>query len=112
MREANVLRSVMALGVGVVRLFRNNVGALQDRGGQWIRYGVCNPGGSDILGWKSVTITPDMVGRKLAVFVALECKGDNGRLTIDQRLFLNAVTKAGGIGAEVRSDDDAREALS
>lgn len=111
MRESTVLRDVMRLGVGALRLFRNNVGKLQDRFGVWIAYGLC-PGSSDAIGWYTVTITPEMVGRKVAVFTAFECKSEKGRLSISQRLFLSAVARAGGIAACVRSEDEARAALA
>lgn len=110
-REANVLRTVQAIGTGVVRLFRNAVGGVCDqRTGNWIRYGLCE-GSSDLIGWQSVTITPEMVGRRVAVFVALECKSETGRVTPEQERFIAAVNLSGGIGAVVRSDTEARKAL-
>lgn len=111
MKEVSVLRDVMRLGVGAVRLFRNNCGALRDEHGQWIRYGVCNPGGSDLIGWQTVTITPEMVGQRVAVFVALECKSATGRASEAQERFVAAVVDAGGIGAIVRSEGQARGVL-
>ncbi len=108
MAERDVLAEVLRLSTGDVRLFRNAVGAVQDpRSGIWIRYGVCNPGGSDLLGFRSVTITPEMVGSKLAVFCALECKSDTGRVRPEQKLFIDAVNKAGGLAGIVREVDDA-----
>ena len=75
MNEMNRLRAIMlGLSTPGVRLFRNNCGALKDADGRLIRYGVANPGGSDLIGWRSLTVTPDMVGRKLAVFLAIEVK--------------------------------------
>lgn len=65
-----------------IRLFRNNVGALQDERGIPVRFGLANDNAhinkvlksSDLIGWRPVTITPDMVGRVLAQFVSRECK--------------------------------------
>lgn len=68
------------------------------------------PGTSDLIGHHTVTITPDMVGRQVAVFVAIEAK-DRGRLTPAQRAFLLAVHRAGGIAGCARSVDDARAIL-
>jgi hypothetical protein len=101
----------MALGVGPVRLFRNTVGRVFDeRSQRWIQYGLC-VGSSDLIGWKSVTITPEMVGQKVAVFVALECKSATGNATDEQCMFVDAVQRAGGIAAVVRSDAQAELAL-
>jgi hypothetical protein len=87
--------------------FRNNVGAYMDDNARLVRYGVCNPGGSDLIGWKPVTITQDMVGKKLAVFLAVEIKGPKGRVTEDQANFMRAVLNAGGIAGVARSPEDA-----
>lgn len=100
----------LAVGRGVVRLFRNNTGALKDQRGQLVRYGLCK-GSSDLIGWKSATITPDMVGQQIAVFVAIEVK-DKGRATDDQLRFLEAVKAAGGHAGLARSISDAQAILS
>ncbi len=78
-----------------VRIFRNNVGVLKDRFGNYIRYGLCN-GSSDWIGWRPITITPDMVGKQVAVFLAIETK-DTTDANDDQLRFLSAVLEAGGI---------------
>lgn len=73
---------------------------------QSIQMGVT--GQSDYNGWHSMTITPDMVGRRVAVYVAVEGKaGDAGRLSAEQARHLEIVREAGGIGLVVRSPDDA-----
>lgn len=59
-------------------------------------------GGSDILGWTPVEITPDMVGQTIAVFTAVEWKKDTP-LTTDQRNFLNNVKRAGGFAGVART---------
>jgi hypothetical protein len=108
MNEMNRLRAIMlGLSTPGVRLFRNNCGALKDADGRLIRYGVANPGGSDLIGWKSVTITPEMVGQKLAVFLAIEVKGERTRVTDQQRNFIERVRLDGGIAGVARSVDDA-----
>lgn len=106
-REVTILRDVMrALGTGAVRLFRNNVGVAIYPDGSRVVYGLC-PGSSDLIGWRTVEVTPQMVGRKVAVFVALEVKNERGRLTPEQDNFLAAVRAAGGIGVEARSAEGA-----
>lgn len=113
----------LALGRGPVRLFRNNIGAawlgrerrLEDGSiiildPTRVVYGLC-PGSSDRIGWKSVTVTPDMVGKKVAVFVALEIKTGAGRLTENQTNFITAVNASGGIAGVARNVEDGRKLL-
>jgi hypothetical protein len=101
----------LALSEAGATMFRNNVGATHTPDGRLIRYGVCNPGGSDLIGWKSVEITPDMVGKKVAVFTAVEVKGPQGRPTADQMHFLATVARAGGLAGIARSPEDATAIL-
>jgi hypothetical protein len=89
-----------------IRLLRNNVGVLQDRNGTYIRFGLCS-GSSDLIGWKSVVITPEMVGKRVAVFTAIEVKSKNGVVSIGQNMFLKVVREAGGLAGVARSMEDA-----
>lgn len=65
-----------------VRLFRNNVGVLQDANGRPVRYGLANDSAqlnkvlksSDLVGWRPVLITPQHVGQLIAQTVLRECK--------------------------------------
>lgn len=111
MSEAAVVQQVRAtLSNGDVRLFRNNSGALQNKDGTWVKYGLA-VGSSDLIGLKSVVVTADMVGSRVAVFVALEGKSATGRTTEEQDAFLAMVRKAGGIAGVFRSLDDAQGIL-
>ena len=65
------------------------------------------PGFSDLFGLVAVTITPEMVGQRVAVFTALEVKSPNGRPTEQQLAFVKAVNDNGGRAGVVRSVDDA-----
>ena len=85
------------------RLFRNNCGVDITRG---VRYGIANPGGADLIGWQTVTITPDMVGQRVAVFTAVECKSPKGKTSPEQDNFLRQVTAAGGVAILAKSPDD------
>ena len=108
MSEAKAQQEIRlaAASAGTV-LFRNNVGSYKDpQSGRWIQYGVCNPGGSDLIGWTPVTITPDMVGRTVAVFTACEVKSQRGTASAAQINFIDAVTKAGGFAGVARSVAD------
>jgi hypothetical protein len=81
--ENNVQSRVRLRGTELkMRLFRNNRGAFKDDDGRWIRYGLANDSkalgdkikSGDLIGWRPVVITPDMVGKVIAQFVSLECK--------------------------------------
>lgn len=126
MTETNLLRSVLlALTQRVknARLFRNNVG--QGWAGRCISLGqkiiVHDPhplqaglcaGSSDLIGWTTTTITPEMIGINVAVFTAIEVKTTTGRVSDAQRIFLENVRAAGGIARVVRSDAEAVAALT
>jgi hypothetical protein len=102
----------LACSNGPVRLWRNNMGKLPDpKTGRWVQFGVAHPGGSDLIGYRTLVITPDMVGQHVAQFVALEVKTETGRLSEVQQRFLNHVNVVGGLGAVVRSVDEAQAAL-
>lgn len=64
------------------------------------------PGSSDIIGFRSVTITVDMIGKTIAQIVAPEVKTGTGRLHGSQSPFLDTVTEAGGLAGIIRSPDD------
>lgn len=101
MKEADILQLVRlkASQLGLT-MFRNNIGAYKDPKGYFIKYGVCNPGGSDLIGY-------DKTGR----FVALEIKQPGKNPTPEQINFLNAVSVAGGIAAVVTSPDELENIL-
>ena len=96
----------LALSKGTTRLWRNNTGCLRDERGQLVRFGLC-PGSSDLIGYRTVTITPDMVGQQVAVFAAVEVKAPRGRPTQEQTAFLEHITAAGGIAGIARSVEEA-----
>lgn len=85
-----------------VKLFRNNVGRLQDRFGNWVQFGLC-VGSSDNIGWRSVIIKPEWVNRRIAVFCAAEAKTNSDTAKDDQEFFLASVRHAGGIGIVINA---------
>lgn len=106
MREGELIRRIMLrASENGVRLWRNNCGMLQDAQGRWVRYGVCNPGGSDLIGFTPVEIHQGHVGSTLAIFTAVEAKTGRLKPTQEQESFLRAVEKAGGIAKVVREGD-------
>lgn len=69
-------------------------------------------GSADWIGYYTTTITPQMVGRRVAVFVGLESKRPSGGVvSAEQEAFLNSLKDAGGIAAVVRSAEDAQAAV-
>jgi hypothetical protein len=102
---------ILRLGKGAVRLFRNSTGQFRTEDGRVVRTGLC-VGSSDVIGWQSVVVTPDMVGKRIAVFVAIEAKAETGRPTKEQLAFIAAVRAAGGIAGICRSSEDAEKLLT
>lgn len=96
-----------------VRLLRNNNGACQDATGRLIRYGLGNTSkrvsdqikSSDFIGITPVVITPDMVGKTVGVFTAIEAKPEGFKVRAEynrksrewaQENFLQFVRDNGG----------------
>lgn len=87
------------------RMFRNNVGAFKTKG-RWIKFGLVK-GSSDLIGWTRVEIMPDMVGKTVAVFTAVEIKTKTGKATPAQLYFVERVKLDGGYAGIARSVEDA-----
>lgn len=126
MKETNIVRTIMlALGkIPSLKLFRNNVGTgwvgktgNVKGGGIIIRdprrldAGLIE-GSSDLIGWKEEIILPSMVGKKVAIFTAIEVKRDRGTLSPSQLNFINQVQRAGGIAGLVRSEEQAKDFIN
>lgn len=92
-----------------VKLWRNNVGVLEDRRGVPVRYGLANDSpqlnkvvkSADLIGWRPILITQEHVGSRIAQFISRECKKPGWRFTGDdheraQLRWLEAVTADGG----------------
>jgi len=101
------------------RVFRNNVGLgwigrverianssdIIIRKARPLHAGLCK-GSSDIVGWRPITITREMVGMRFAQFVAIEDKSKNDVLTKEQAQFLSVIERDGGIAIKAYSVDD------
>jgi hypothetical protein len=125
MSESPVLKSIFAtIGrLATVRIFRNNVGvAFQGKvesehngtvvlsNARRIRFGLFK-GSHDLIGWASIVITPEMVGKKIARFLSIEAKGEKGKMSEEQKNFMDQVTIAGGVSFDARSEVEALEKL-
>ena len=62
-------------------------------------------GSGDAIGWRTMTITSEMVGRRVAVFTSLETKSRAGRATKEQLNWLQQVQAAGGIALIINDAD-------
>jgi len=94
-----------------LRLFRNNTGTLPDpRTGRPVQFGLAR-GSADLIGWRTITITPEMVGQRVAIFTSIEVKTTTGRTTPAQQAWMGTVRTAGGIAGVARSVRDAEEIL-
>src|SRR5580693_6446199 len=81
--ESNIqARTRLAATAKRWRLWRNNRGAAKTDSGSYIRFGLANDSktigdvlkAGDLIGWRPVIITADMVGKVLAQIVSVECK--------------------------------------
>ena len=89
------------------RIFRNQVGSLPDpRTGRLVTFGLAR-GSADLIGWRTITITPEMVGQRIAVFTSIEVKTPTGRVRPEQHAWLSTVQGAGGFAGVARSVTDA-----
>lgn len=122
-------RIMLALAAGGATTFRNNVavgvvsstitwikGGVQTvtvrpgdavvRGARVLHAGLFE-GSADLIGWTPVVITPDMVGKTVAVFTSVEAKSGSGRLESNQETWMRNVLLAGGIAGEGRDPEAA-----
>jgi len=64
--------------------------------------GLCK-GSSDLIGYKSVIITQEMVGQRIAIFAGPEAKSETGRMSEEQAAWCSVVRGDGGIAGPFRS---------
>ena len=105
---------------------RNNSGAMKDLTGRLVRYDLGNNSpnqktkSSDLIGITSITITPEMVGRTIGVFTAIEVKTEGwetskAKLTDREQHqvnFINWVISRGGIARMVDSVQSFKDTIA
>lgn len=111
------------------RLLRNNVGACMTDDGRMIRFGLGNTSkrindftkSSDLIGITKVTITPEMVGKTVGVFTAIEVKPPSFKIRDKypeksreraQSNFHNFVRQFGGFAGFARNADDLKHIMN
>lgn len=105
------------VGAGPVRALPNGDIVLPSARQVTLGFGLINGspvvGTADLCGWRSVVITPDMVGCTVAVFTSIECKRpDGGRTTADQRHWADSIKAAGGIAGTASSEEEAKSIVN
>lgn len=116
--EKKIIIAVQSVGTTV---FKNNVGTakkVDPRTGKeyFVRFGLCE-GSSDLIGITPITITDNMVGKKIGVFTAIEVKKDvkkkydKHRMETQQR-FIDFVNKNGGVAFKSDDPEDACNKLN
>jgi hypothetical protein len=120
-------RILLACSKGPSRLWRNNValawtgqaqqikqraqvllnpGDVVIRNARPLHAGLCRSS-ADLIGLRSITIGPEHVGQRLAVFAAIEVKSATGRPTPEQLAFIDMVQQMGGLAGVARSVGEA-----
>jgi hypothetical protein len=71
-----------------------------------VRVGLCK-GSSDLIGWRPLVITSEMVGSTIAQFAAIEVKTDSYKRTTDEQdNFIEQVRAAGGFAEIAREGEN------
>ncbi len=99
-KEHDILQAVRleASRLGALT-WRNNQGAYKDAKGYYIKYGVCNPGGSDL------------VGIYKGLFLGLEIKQPGKQPTDAQLNFIETINKHGGIACVISDPEQLKNIL-
>jgi len=93
-------RILIALSKEGATVFRNNTGALKDKTGRPVHFGLC-PGSSDIIGWTDK-----------GVFIAVEVKLPGNKLTEKQWNFIERAKKSGCKAGWASNTEDALDIIN
>ena len=107
--ERDVMREIAnaAQRQSNVKLWRNNMGMVETGNGGMLRYGVGPLGALDFIGYRTITITADMVGKRIAQFSAVEAKRPGLQAKPEQRDFIDSVVADGGVAGVAHSWEEA-----
>jgi len=87
---------------------------IRKKGGIWLKMRESLAGVSaisDIIGCYPVEITPDMVGKKIGVYVAIEVKKPGDKPRPDQMEFLRLIKVCGGLSGWADCLEDAMQII-
>lgn len=90
------IRAVLNHRDSPCRVWRNNVGVLPDSRGIPLRYGLA-VGSADLVG----------LIKKTGQFLAVEVKTPRGRLSAEQKAWLNTIHSMGGVVKVMRTAEEA-----
>ena len=116
MSREGIIQTNIRLLLGRMRMLflRYNVGTFWTKDGRPVKIG--ETGVSDLIGMVPHVVTQEDVGRTLGIFVALETKqvkdSTDKERKKKQAAFLCAVNRGGGLGAIVRSEEDAADVVT
>lgn len=111
MKESEIQNQIrISCNKGNTRLWRNNIGEAKTKYGV-VRYGIPGVGGSDLIGFKTITIKPEHIGKNIAVFAAVECKSPKGKPSQEQINFIKYIRESGGLAGIARSTEEAKSIL-
>lgn len=122
----NVRLAANALGC---RLYKNNSGVAYDASNRPVFFGLGNEGKKDSesirtpdwVGWMTVTITPEMVGKKIPVFAAIDAKKLGfrrkasytiGTREYGQHKFFELVTGVNGVAGFATNAADVKQLVA
>lgn len=113
MKEGNqdreIQKAVSKMGHRVFRNVRGMFLTLKTK--VKIKAGLMADGSADLIGFKVVIITPDMVGSKFAQFVSIEDKVGKGQPSPQQIKWRDMVLANGGIAGIVWTVEEAENLL-
>ena len=69
-------------------------------------------GTSDLVGWTTIRITPDMVGLDMAIYTAFEVKSEGIKTTKEQSAYVRTVRMSGGISCIAKKLEDIFQAVT
>ena len=109
MSEQNILAQIIKAAAPKTRLFREHSGVYFNRNGTRITIGF--KGKPDAVGLTVLTITPEMVGKSVAVYTAIEAKKPGGSTSQAQKKVIEVLKKLGAIAGICYSIQDFNDLL-
>lgn len=76
-----------------------------------LRAGLCK-GSPDLVGWTTIEILPEMVGKKVAIFTAIEAKTESTITSKEQKNFIKQVKKNGGIAGVFYNPTESKDIIT